>query len=225
MDLKYWSKVKPQTIILALKRKMFGKYYYKVELHARGVGVLRWYTDLKDIKDYLGRRGGMGFSQPRDLCELGKIYREFKNSDQHVVRISDPRIAFYFETEAEVKEFCKSIPKRINVLSITGPKSEEELEALRSNKVILKNPVEDYAYCVTLKPGWYTPEDKKVLLNLIENLEAKASSTLVFKLNRDRALRSRYKIYIKTEEDYTWMRMSLKPQHIGKINQLHFTNK
>jgi hypothetical protein len=169
------------------------------------------------------------FVTVKDLLAINKVYKSLLADDEDRVcfRVEEPRVSFYFETETDIQMFLKEIPNSIRIYSIHGPKSESELQALKDNKIIYKNPMSDYAYCVTFKPGYYTELDIKTIFNLVNNLEAKTTPTFtrILKNNINRRIFGSYKVFIKTQADFTWMQLSVRSELIGKINQLHFVNK
>mgnify|MGYP003654293678 CR=1 FL=1 len=234
MDQKFWNKLK--IVKFGKTNKIsFGQYAYKLKLRAHGASALKdkeYCDNLEKITTYLEKRQSYGswsssrFLTAEEMLSLHKIYAEMMEQDKITMRVEEPFATFYFETEDDAKYFATKMPKTMCIELFQYPESETELEALRANKIIKKRPIMGYAYCVTFKPGTYEESDKAAIKNLIENLDAKASNGFIDRLNdKNHKFWSSYKIYIRTEADYTWMAMAVNSKLLGKINQLHFTNK
>lgn len=234
MDQKFWFKFKPYLTIKKMHKMVLGRFTHKIVIIARGGAVLKDKQYLETfglLSDYLANRNRYSFLgktiRPKVMMALYKVYTEFLEQNKIELRVEEPRLTFYFDNEDDLKSFAIKIPKSLEIKEVCGPSNESEYQALKSNMVIRSKHI-DYAYCVTFKPGVYTEEDKKIILTLINNLGAKATDSFIHKMTRTNHhpnIWTNHKIYIKTEADYTWMRLSLKSNLVGKINQLHFTNK
>ena len=109
-----------------------------------------------------------------DSIDVGLLHavRELKDNNPNVrMRVEEPEIQFYAETETELKSLANQLAAKYNavLLSMSGPASADTVELLKTGVIIRKKEF-GYKYKIVLRDGRCEVETKQQILNYLENM-------------------------------------------------------
>jgi hypothetical protein len=173
MDTSFWIQCNPKITVEHTTKKYFGKYLYKIVVYCPAGRLI----DSKDSMDlalahrrevtkHINYGGYWGHRANRDLekadIPLLEILRNIrKNVDNIKLRVEEPRIQVYAETENELKDLISNHFKSFtsHIESFSGPADADAEKALNSGAIIRKTN-NGYSHKVILRDGRYTNDVK-----------------------------------------------------------------
>lgn len=180
-----WKKLIPNAELQDTQKKYFGRYLYKLELLAYGARSINATNSIEGaIKDRIQnyRRINYGGSwQYRVSQELKKADYDWLNFLRQCkfnlgqglkLRIEEPKIQIYSETQDQLKEFVRNIPAKYRhyALNVFEPADDQQRTMLESGLQLVKNPPK-YRYKIILRDGKYGAEIKHNILNYLTALD------------------------------------------------------
>jgi hypothetical protein len=197
MDISYWKNKNSQIRFEETAKQFFGKYLYRLTLSVPGGRIIYENRDYDlaietrrhfrqfNPGGYWGR--GTGNVDEIDIKLLQRV-REIKDSRPNIkMRIEEPEVQFYAETEDDLKSIMNYMSPEHNnaVLSVSGPASADAQQLLESGVIIRKKKI-GYNYKIVLRDGRCEVATKQQILNYLESLgpdEAKVSPGVKNMLN------------------------------------------
>lgn len=254
----YWEKL--GIPIIPIHKKFYSKYFYKIGLHLPYSGdVIHPYKKgivgdrlLLDIhkrrlwRDRMENRSLHIFERKSDYqTDLLLSFANFLTTqNKPKIRVEEPIVDFYFETEESAMAFVDAMPADVKgtIASVFAPVTEQTKKILADGYVILQKPAE-YRYLVTIREGRYQFTDTTKLLDYLLSVDAKVSALLQSKLRGEHfnnhlkgrlygrawtpaidgssAYFSGIRFYLKNEADVSWLHL-LWPSRIGKIQEVRY---
>jgi hypothetical protein len=181
MDILYWKNKNYSIQFEETTKQFFGKYLYRIKLSVPGGRIIyenRDYAEAVESRRHFrqfnpGGYWGKGASL-NDIIdvELLHIIRELKDANPHIkMRIEEPEVQFYTETETELKDMVDQIETKYStiLLSVSGPADDATQELLK-NGVIIRKKEFGYQYKVVLRDGRCDVATKQQILNYLESM-------------------------------------------------------
>jgi hypothetical protein len=182
MDLLFWTQYNPNIVIEAATKQYFDQYFYKLVLYAPGGRVIREDGIIENIiekrKHFVNAARWQWRSTydienavPKDLEILRNLARQAKDLNIKI-RVEEPFVQIYAESEADLKDLVKYNLRSINkkdIRIINGPSSAEAAQAIGEGKIVRRSS-NGFSYKVTIRDGSYSTEVKQGLLNYLTNL-------------------------------------------------------
>jgi len=181
MDISYWKNKNHSIQFEKTTKQFFGKYLYRIKLSVPGGRIIyenRDYAEAVESRRHFrqfnpGGYWGKGASL-NDIIdvELLHIIRELKDANPHIkMRIEEPEVQFYTETETELKDMVDQIEAKYStiLLSVSGPADDATQELLK-NGVIIRKKEFGYQYKVVLRDGRCDVATKQQILNYLESM-------------------------------------------------------
>jgi hypothetical protein len=181
MDISYWKNKNSQIRFEETAKQFFGKYLYRIKLSVPGGRIIyenRDYAEAVESRRHFrqfnpGGYWGKGASL-NDIIdvELLRTIRELKDANPHIkMRIEEPEVQFYADTENELKDMVDQIEAKYStiLLSVSGPTSGATQDLLK-NGVIIRKKEFGYQYKVILRDGRCDVATKQQILNYLESL-------------------------------------------------------
>jgi hypothetical protein len=183
MDTLYWTKLNPDIEVKPVTRNFYGQYFYKLEVEAVGVSVLR-YPD-QTIAEHVSIRqrrsinyGGSWVNRRMKLPTIDEIailhlirqvQKDFETRLKF--RVEEPRLSVYSYNEKDLLDFARSIQHNSNqhLARIHRPATAQILKTIQEGFVVKNGPVE-YPFRVNVREGRYAVETKKQILSYLQNL-------------------------------------------------------
>jgi hypothetical protein len=182
MDTLYWKSKNSSIRFEETTKQFFGKYLYRVRLEVHGGRIIVENTDyakaIEARRQFRNFNPGGYWGRPvtSDLdkidTQLLSAIRTVKDKHPDVkMRIEEPEVQFYAETEDDLKNIMDYLgPDYHNiVLSISGPANAEAQRLLESGVIIRKKKI-GYNYKIVLRDGRCEVATKQQILNYLENL-------------------------------------------------------
>lgn len=177
MDTSFWTQLQPDIRITAPTQLFYGKYPYKLDLEITGAAMLR---DQADFATQMSnwRQSNYGGSwrikkipSANDLKILTALREWRSNMPVNMkMRIEDPGVQLYAETEDELKAFVlKTFDGDYHWLKIaTGPKTAADLDLLKTGCVIKPKRRLDFKFKFIIRDGRYSQETRTSVLNILQ---------------------------------------------------------
>jgi len=182
MDISYWKNKNSQIRFEETAKQFFGKYLYRLTLSVPGGRIIYENKDYAEAVEtrrhfrqfnpggYWGRAAGHRV----DEIDIELLYRVREIKDNHPnvkMRIEEPEVQFYAETEDDLKNIMNYLSTSHNnaVLSISGPASADAQRLLESGVIIRKKKI-GYNYKIILRDGRCDVATKQQILNYLESL-------------------------------------------------------
>jgi hypothetical protein len=195
MDRAYWANINADIKFRDTTKQYFGKYLWRMALSVPGCKLLtrpeHWtfddaYRMRKEYQQRILPKLSVHPWWPRPqarvedfdvdlLHRLDDIQHEY--SEQVRIRVEEPRMQFYAESEEVLKDIAQEITICYDVIKdITGPASDTQADLLKTG-VILTSKAQTYQYKIIVRDGMY-PEDVKIqLLNYLDSLGSEVEIT------------------------------------------------
>lgn len=200
MDISYWKNKNYSIRFEETTKQFFGKYLYRLRLAVPGGRIMyenRDYAEAVESRRHFrqfnpGGYWGKGTMNIDTIdIELLHTIRGLKDVNPNIkMRIEEPEVQFYAETETELKDIVNQLGAKYGtaILSVSGPASDATQELLKSGVIIRKKEF-GYRYKVVLRDGRCSIETKQQILNYLEGMgtdEVKVSA------GTERMLNSKY---------------------------------
>jgi hypothetical protein len=197
MDISFWTQYNPKITVEHTSKKYYGQYLYKIVVYAPAGRLIHSKGDLTEAFEQrsqliktINHGGWWGNRYDRDIAntniDLLSTLRNVHNDPTSTVkiRIEEPRIQLYAETDTELKSFLNTHFKpewNTLVEVVSGPRDHEAEKILNSNGIIRKKDI-GYQYKIILKDGRYSTEVKAQVLRYLLELgpdEAKVTKSVI----------------------------------------------
>lgn len=180
-----WKKLIPKVAVLDTQKKFFGQYLYKLELLAYGA---RSINSTADVQHAIEQRiathrivnyGGSWHAHNNwQLQQANYAWLEYLKQQKFnlaaglKMRIEEPKVQVYSETERGLVQFISQIPQQFQQygIAVYRPANDEQLALLEAGIKIVKNQPQ-YRYKIIFRDGKYAPETKQQILNYLTALE------------------------------------------------------
>ena len=234
MDTLFWTKLNPDIAFKKVTRRYYNQYYYKLEINAVCASFLRNPDQtLQTQAINMSHRRSQNFGGSwrvrnqqlpnaddlRFLALMGELIHKF--NDRIKVRIEDPYMQIYAETESELLTFVSNIDYEFhkNIKTIYGPGTVDEFDLLTKGYTIRAEP-QEYGYRVSVKEGRYSRETKQQILGYLRNIGDEAKLPRHFVENMDRSFDSVWNcyFYVKDPGVLTMLRL-ISPSFIGRVEE------
>jgi hypothetical protein len=181
MDISYWKSKNSRIRFEETAKQFFGKYLYRLTLSVPGGRIIyenRNYAEAVETRRHFrqfnpGGYWGRGTANVDEInIDLLHQIREIKDSRPNVkMRIEEPEVQFYAETEDDLKNIMNHMsPSYGNVvLSISGPASADAQQLLESGVIIRKKKI-GYNYKIVLRDGRCEVATKQQILNYLQSM-------------------------------------------------------
>lgn len=231
-----WTKFNHKIEIKSTKKKMYGRFYFSGQFLCPGGRILQ--STHPTIEDAIQHRiewnksynyGGSWRAAKERVNDISaEKLLDFKQTiDQYQgqikVRIEEPYITFYTETEEKLEEVVNSLPawrKDLKTVCLTEPGHREMLE---KNFVITKTDI-GYSHKVVLKDGNY--KNKASLHSYLEGLGdvVKVSDGVYRNLEKPYPFVWGIWFYTNDPGVVTMLNM-IEPGCVSNIHEVHWDNK
>jgi hypothetical protein len=198
MDLSFWNNLNSDIQIQNTSKKYFNEFLWKLVIHAEGGRLID--TKSESLSEALKARidreeflyssriiWNLHFRTAKNAdLELLQSIKKIKKEYSHIkVRVEEPSIQFYTQSEDILKEIAQKL-KSDCMIAISGPKDKRNEELLNSGHIIRKKET-PYRYKIHLRDGRFDPTLKIQLLHYLENLgdEVKISAGVRRMLSSD----------------------------------------
>ena len=194
-----------QKVLTKHTSRLFNKKYkFKVVLITKGCGWFRS-NDLDTVKKNLDNYVEASPWGPKlnhvDLAYIKKIYNVLKKASDYELRVENPLLSLYTNTESLVESLVRVDPELVKYVSFPKPGSEQILD---NNGVITKRL--DYGYKVTIGR---TKKSFGDFLNWACNIEkVRLTKRTKKELAKDRSWGGYY-FYVKDEKTLTMVKLFL----------------
>jgi hypothetical protein len=180
-----WKKLIPKLEVLDTQKKYFSRYLYKLELLTYGARSINSTADIahaiqQRINSYRQVNYGGSWQahtnwqlQQADYEWLEYLKQQkFNLADGLKLRIEEPKVQIYSETEDALVQFIRRIPSQFRQygIAVYRPANDEQLELLEAGIKIVKTPPK-YRFKISFRDGKYAPETKQQILNYLTALE------------------------------------------------------
>jgi hypothetical protein len=184
MDTSFWIRCNPKVTVEHTTKKYYGKYLYKIVVYcpagrlidSKGAMTVEL-THRKEVTKHINQSGWWGARHNRDLDSadvhfLNVLRGIRKNPNGIKMRVEEPRIQIYAQTEDELVNLVIDHlqPFLRNIENVAGPANEEAAEILNSGAIIRKTN-NGYSHKVILRDGRYSVEIKETILQYLEGLQ------------------------------------------------------
>lgn len=180
-----WKKLIPKVEVQDTQKKYFGQYLYKLELLAYGARSINATADIQSaitlrVKSYrhVNYAGSWHAHANWQLKQANYEWLEylkhkkFNLAEGLKLRIEEPKVQVYSETERGLVQFITQIPQQFRQygIAVYRPADDEQLALLESGVKIVKNAPK-YRYKINFRDGKYAPETKQQILNYLLALD------------------------------------------------------
>jgi hypothetical protein len=180
-----WKKLIPKVEVQDTQKKYFGQYLYKLELLANGARSINATADIQSaitlrINSYRSVNYGGSWHahtnwqlQQANYAWLEYLkHKKFDLAEGLKLRIEEPKVQIYSETERGLVQFITQIPQQFRQygIAVYRPANDEQLTLLEAGIKIVKNAPK-YRYKISFRDGKYAPETKQQILNYLTALE------------------------------------------------------
>jgi hypothetical protein len=190
MAISSWTKLAPKIEYVPTRKQYYGHYLCKLTINVSGSRLVHASPKDGSLAEELWRRiesckkysrGGSWHSAEKlremlstNIDEI-ECLRTLKDrfKDTLKLRIEEPMVQLYTETEAELAEVARHLlpDMRRRLLTVGYPESDEMAALLREDKIIAKSARIEQRYKIMLKDGLYTREIKENALQYLLNLK------------------------------------------------------
>jgi len=153
------------------------------------------------------------------LSLLRQLINEFETRVR--VRIEDPWMQVYAETEQDLLDFVSRIDYKFHnkIKAVSGPESEEKLELLAQGFTLRKKP-QVYGYRVAVREGRYSKATKQQILTYLRNIGDEAQLPKHFIDNMERPFDSVWNCYFYVKDPGVLTMLSLiSSGFIGRVEE------
>ena len=185
MDISFWTQCNPKIAIDHTTKKYFGKYLYKIVVYAPGGrliddkgGIAESLLHRRDVIKNISHGSWWGHRFNKDLenadIEFLEILRDIRRNPIGVkLRVEEPRVQIYAETENELINLLKNQLHNFQhyVEIVSGPENSAAEAVLNAGAIIRKTNI-GYTHKVIIRDGRYTTDIKCGLLSYLKNLSS-----------------------------------------------------
>jgi hypothetical protein len=181
MDTSYWKNKNYSIQFEETTKQFFGKYLYRIKLSVPGGRIIyenRDYAEAVESRRHFrqfnpGGYWGKGTSL-NDIIDIELLHtiRELKDANPHIkMRIEEPEVQFYTETETELKAMIDQLEAKYLtiLLSLSSPASDDTQELLKKGVIIRKKEF-GYRYKIVLRDGRCDIATKRQILNYLDSI-------------------------------------------------------
>lgn len=239
MAISFWTKLTPKIKYEPTRKQYYGRYLCKLTLEVNGARLIHanpkdslleeLYRRIEHYKKY--SRGGSWHSveKTRELMatnideieRLRLLKEEYKDTLR--IRVEEPTIQLYTETEAELQEIANrlSLEMQSRLLTVGFPENAEAEQHLREDKILAKSDKIEQRYKIVFRDGLYTNEVKKNVLNYLLSIgkEIRLPHHTIRMLNSTHSYIWNGYIYVDDTSITTFITL-LAPGLVGKIHEL-----
>lgn len=181
MDILYWKNKNNQICFEETTKQFFGKYLYRLNLSVPGGRIIYENKDYaqavearRDLRKFNpGGYWGRNLLNVDDInIKLLHIVRELKDTYPNVkMRIEEPEVQFYAETENELKILADQLTENhtTRILAVSGPASKSVQQLLKNGVIIRKKDL-GYQYKIVLRDGRCDVGTKQQILSYLEGM-------------------------------------------------------
>ena len=184
MDLLYWKNRASQTEILSTHKKFYKTFCYKMTVFAPGCrsilcpNIAGSLASRKELVIGHYNYGGSWYSpkvqewvNQADITQLTTLQEIRGDSHNHniKVRVEEPYVDIYAQTEEKLKELCELLDDPTSVKSVSGPQSKQAETLLVDNKILRKRKPK-WRYRIALKDKKFNKDIKKSLWNYLSGI-------------------------------------------------------
>lgn len=183
MDILFWTQCNPKIAVSHTLKKYFAKYLYKIVVYAPAGRLIDDKGNMTVALDHrrtvtrnINQAGWWGHRYNKDLdhanIDFLEVLREIRRNPNGIkLRVEEPRVQIYAETEEELIELVKNqlSPFTQYVENFSGPADSDAVIALNSGAIIRKTNI-GYTHKVILRDGRYTQEVKFGLLKYLTSV-------------------------------------------------------
>lgn len=181
MDTLYWKNKNNSIRVEETTKQFFGKYLYRIRLEVYGGRMIQenvdYATAIESRRQFRQFNPGGYWGRPvtnnldKIDIQLLTMIRKIKDSNPNLkIRIEEPEIQFYTETEQELKLLVDQLGAYQHiVIAVSGPGSEVTQELLKTGVIIRKKEF-GYRYKIILRDGRCDVTTKRQLLDYLEAL-------------------------------------------------------
>lgn len=195
MALLDWTSINPYVRIRDTKKKLYNRFFYSVRYHCPGGRLILKPTDSDLIQTGIEHRkmlaktynyGGSWRYTTRDQTDNINIPQllafqtvQTEHNDSIRMRIEEPHITFYSESEDLIFDIAKAalVDWSSEIEIVTRPADELSRAALDSGSIIIKKP-NNYTHKIILRDGKFS--NKNLVGTYLDNLgdHVKVSKTV-----------------------------------------------
>jgi hypothetical protein len=187
-DTSYWTALNPNISLLKTSKLINGRFLYRLNIHAPGCALLRDDEDLylaairrntmSKNYNYGGswhaRKNGEISDNQIHFLQTIRDYLETKvkprgGRETFKLRIEEPDIQFYAETQSELKDLVSIIKDPKCITSFMCPENEATRKLLLEGYVLRRKEFE-WPYRVVIRDGRFSSETKQQMANYLRNL-------------------------------------------------------
>jgi hypothetical protein len=181
MDTSYWKNKNNSIRFEETTKQFFGKYLYRLKMSVPGGRIVyenRDYAEAVESRRHFRQFNPGGYwgkgTMNIDSIDVGLLYaiRKLKDNNPNIkMRVEEPEIQFYAESEAELKAISNQIGAKYNaaLVAMSGPASDATVELLKTGVIIRKNEF-GYKYKIVLRDGRCEVETKQQILNYLKGM-------------------------------------------------------
>lgn len=239
MDTSFWNKLNPSIKIHSTHKQYYGKYLWRVLLKVQGGRLIYSKIDNLDIaiqnrRDHEHRmvnwagswlqRKRLSPSVDRELLER---FREYHKNNKHVrIRVEEPNIQVYAETEVELKNFVQHFSQYPEIFrEVHGVFDSVQEQILKSDKIITRVP-NKWRYKVLFREGVIDAQIKLSILAYLDNLgdQVQVSESIRHQLERPYNTLWGGFIYLNDDSIITFINI-MSPGLVRKIHELVYLDE
>jgi hypothetical protein len=232
----------PKIRIQNVNKRFYSQYYYKLEIKITGSGFLR-YPDLTieaqaDKRKYYNDNRTVNFggswrynrsSDPtdQDILILNKIKTAQQKYPDLRIRVEEPMLQVYSETEKDLYKFAVDISYNDNqhMVCVNQPMTVEHMNLLKQGYTISSKPA-DFPIKVHVREGRYSLETKRHILTYLQNMPDEVKLTKNFVESFSRKYESVWNcyFYIKDRSVLTMIAL-ISPSLVRTTEEYHLSPK
>lgn len=232
----------PKIRTSGVNRRFYNQYCYKLEISVAGSSFLR-YPDLPIDQQLANRQrlrrsvnygGSWGIRHlqvpsAKDLQILERILETKPMYESRLrFRIEEPCVQVYAEVEQDLYDFAVAISdladSNVHLKKISRPSSNTHQDLLQQGYTITRSK-QDYPYKVLVREGRYSKENKKQILNYLENQGDLVSMPAHFLESMHRQYDSVWNCYFYVKDKSILTMLSLiNPKFVRVIEEYHIVS-
>ena len=186
MDILFWKKQHKDIELQDTIKQYFKQYLYKIEVYAPGCKSIHHadrysIAESIEIRKHLNRGYNYAGSWHNEKMtewlnvadiEFLELIKKLKVKYTELkFRTEEPKIQIYAQTEEELKDLVLTLPKkyRHNIIKFSAPKDSNHVEALLSNKIIVKSKPK-FQFKVFLREKSFNEFSRQKINDYLENM-------------------------------------------------------
>lgn len=228
MAISDWTNLNPRARVIATKKKLYKKYFYKLKYNCPfGRCILS--ADDHKLDNLIAMRMALigdqewAFVRNRvdqvDKEQINTFYEVYKKlRSQIFVRVEEPFVTFYTTNESVLKELATEFSKwhdRIIEIMLPDKKNLKVLE----DDCIFVGPNIDFKFKIVLKSGVY--QNKQSVADYLNNLKDRLQISKACRAQLETSASTAYGIWFYTNEDNLGFMLNLiEPNVVTSIHRL-----